>query len=110
MSVKKKVIGTMLAIGIIAMIPAAMCTEILLVHSLLGTVNSTGNSIHPLIVESNHWDSSDLTKGSSDLTKGSSDLTKGKSCPRQFAEKAWKRDLLGMIRVGLFCPSTAYSY
>ncbi len=103
MSVKKKVIGTMLAIGIIAMIPAAMCTEILLVHSLLGTVNSTGNSIHPLIVESNHWDSSDLTKGSSDLTKG-------KSCPRQFAEKAWKRDLLGMIRVGLFCPSTAYSY
>ncbi|MGD9817248.1 MAG: hypothetical protein AB7V04_00965 [Desulfomonilaceae bacterium] len=103
MSVKKKVIGTMLAIGIIAMIPAAMCTEILSVHSLLGTVNSTGNSIHPLIVESNHWDSSDLTKGSSDLTKG-------KSCPRQFAEKAWKRDLLGMIRVGLFCPSTAYSY
>lgn len=103
MSIKKKVIGTMLAIGIIAMIPAAMCTEILSVHSLLGTVNSTGNSIHPLIVESNHWDSSDLTKGSSDLTKG-------KSCPRQFAEKAWKRDLLGMIRVGLFCPSTAYSY
>jgi len=103
MSVKKKVIGTMLAIGIIAMIPAAMCTEILSVHSLLGTVNSTGNSIHPLIVESNHWDSSDLTKGSSDLTKR-------KSCSRQFAEKAWKRDLLGMIRVGLFCPSTAYSY
>ena len=103
MSVKKKAIGAMLAIGIIAMIPAAMCTEILSVHSLLGTVNSTGNSIHPLIVESNHWDSSDLTKGSSDLTKG-------KSCPRQFAEKAWKRDLLGMIRVGLFCPSTAYSY
>jgi hypothetical protein len=96
MSLKKKVIGTMLAIGIIAMIPAAMCTEILSMHSLLGTVNSTGNSIHPLIVESNHWDSSDLTKG--------------KSCPRQFAEKAWKRDLLGMIRVGLFCPSTAYSY
>ena len=96
MSLKKKVIGTMLAIGIIAMIPAAMCTEILSVHSLLGTVNSTGNSIHPLIVESNHWDSSDLTKG--------------KRCPRQFAEKAWKRDLLGMIRVGLFCPSTAYSY
>jgi len=96
MSMKKKIIGTMLVISIIAMIPSAMCTEILSVHSFSGTANSAGNSIHPLTVEPKYSDSSDLTKG--------------KSCARQFAEKALKRDFLGMIRVGLFCPSTAYSY
>jgi hypothetical protein len=64
------------------------------IHPLVTSTNH--NSIHPLRVP-NHWDSSSLTKAK-------------KSCKRQFAEKALKRDFWGMVRVGLFCPSTAYSY
>jgi hypothetical protein len=95
----KKMIGALLIIGIIATIPAAMCTEIPTTHPLAGIINSAGNTItqtHPLAGTSDHWDSSGLTLS-------------GKSCKRQFAEQALQRNFWGMIRVGLFCPTTVYS-
>lgn len=63
------------------------------IHPIVTSTNY--NSIHPLVAP-NHWDSSSLTKAK-------------KSCKRQFAEKAVRGDFWGMIRVGLFCPSTVYS-
>jgi hypothetical protein len=63
-----------------------------LIHPIATPANV--NSIHPLI-------------SSADLNKNPIYLS---SCKSQFISQALKRNFLGMIRVGLFCPSTAYSY
>jgi hypothetical protein len=91
-------IGALMA-ALIMTIPGVMCAE-QIVHPLAGIVDSAfiahgAHGTHPLALESNHWDPSELTMG--------------KSCARQFAEKAVRGDFWGMVRVGLFCPSTVYS-
>lgn len=94
-----KIRATMMLSIIMALTPMAMCTGVAdsATNSIYPlAVGSQHSMVHPLAVASNHWDSSDLTLG--------------KSCGRQFAEKAVRRDFWGMLRVGLFCPSTAYSY
>lgn len=100
MKSREKLVGTLMA-ALVLTIPVAMCAERMPIeqHPLAGLLDSAliTHGTHPLAVASNHWDSSDLTLGK-------------KSCGRQFAEKALKRDFWGMVRVGLFCPSTAYSY
>lgn len=98
----------LMAISIMAIIPATSTetgsSATAIGYSAVSSVNqnplhsivtsSNQDSTHPMS-SSNHWDSSELTRR--------------KSCARQFAEKAVRRDFWGMIRVGLFCPSTVYS-
>jgi ABC-type glucose/galactose transport system permease subunit len=99
MGTNKNIIGVILAISVIALMPNALCTEPLNVHSFEKVVNSSlvTYGAHSLVVESNQGDAPDL-------------IHKKKSCKKQFAEKARRGDFWGMVRVGLFCPSTAYSY
>jgi len=105
-----KLIGTLIA-ALIITIPIALCTEITtassiatigysvnlpvnpnLIHPIAASANA--NSIHPLISSNNQ-------------NKNPVHLS---SCRSQFISQALKRNFWGMVRVGLFCPSTAYSY
>lgn len=96
MKTTSKILVALMATFIMA-IPAVMCTGTQIPYPLSGVIDSTGYSIKsPVSVAPQHVDASDLTYG--------------KSCKRQFAEKALQRDFWGMVRVGLFCPSTVYSY
>lgn len=108
-----RALRTIGALSVLAMIPAVMCAEVVTTGSseaalaYLAVSSLNPNPIHPIVTSSSHDSIHPL---SSSNHWDSSELTMRKSCARQFGEKALARDFWGMIRVGLFCPSTVYSY